>query len=382
MGATCPQRGHGADAGTWLLALPLVLLLMRDDKKMRPRPAASSVRGSLRRMRAGLEVLGLVAGSAVAVAIGCGGTSTNTGFGSSSSSSGGSGSSSSSSGGSSSGGSSGSFGSASSGGSGGSSSGGNGCTGQAANFVYVLSAQNDLYSFAPDKKQFTKIGPLQCQTAMQPNSMAVDRDAGAYVNYVQNVGVDTAGAIYKVSTKDASCSGPVMNMPAGWFRVGMGYSSNNAGSTAETLYVAGVGNGVGASTGLGLVDFGKSTIGPIGSFSPPLAGQNAELTGTGDGRLYGFFTTTPVQVAQITKSSGATAAPVPMTGVATPQAWAFSFWGGHFYLYTAQVQGGPGSNVTDYDPASGSVNPSYMTAIGFDVVGAGVSTCAPVTPPQ
>jgi hypothetical protein len=333
-------------------------------------------------MRTGL--IGLVVCSAVSIAVGCGGTGSS-GFGSSSgsgsgSSGSGSGSGGTSSSGASSGGSSGSFGDGGSGGSG--SGGGNGCTGQAADYVYVLSAQNDLYSFAPDKKQFTKIGPLQCNTTMQPNSMAVDRNAVAYVNYVQSAGIDVAGAIYQVSTKDASCSpGPVMSLPTGWYRMGMGYSSNNAGSTAETLYVAGIGP-AGNGTGLGLVDFGKKTVGPIGSFTGPLGGQNAELTGTGDGRLYGFFTTTPVQVAQIDKSNGSTAAPVPMTGVATPQAWAFSFWGGHFYLYTSQGQGGPGSDVTDYDPVSGSVNTGYMTAIGFDIVGAGVSTCAPVTPPQ
>ncbi|HEX3343968.1 MAG TPA: hypothetical protein VHS09_05315, partial [Polyangiaceae bacterium] len=86
-----------------------------------------------------------------------------------------------SSGGSSGGSSSGSFGD---GGGSGSSSGGSDCTGQAADFVYVLSAENDLYSFAPDKKLFTKIGPLACNTALSPNSMAVDRNATAYVNYV------------------------------------------------------------------------------------------------------------------------------------------------------------------------------------------------------
>ncbi|HEY8038959.1 MAG TPA: hypothetical protein VIF15_04165 [Polyangiaceae bacterium] len=296
-------------------------------------------------------------------------------------SSGGSGGSSSSGGGSSSG----SFGDG--GGSGSGSGGGNGCSGQAADFVYVLSAQNDLYSFAPAAKKFTKIGALGCNTAMQPNSMAVDRNAVAYVNYVQGnpaTGQDSAGAIFQVSTQDASCSGPIMSLPASWYRLGMGYSSNNAGSTAETLYVAGTSGTPlgGSSPGLGLVDFGKKAIGPIGQFSGSLAGGNAELTGTGDGRLYGFFAST-VQVAQINKTSGATQAPVTMTGVQPPNDWAFSFWGGHFYLYTSQGQGaGNGSNVTDYDPVSGSINPAYMTSIGFDIVGAGVSTCAPTTPPQ
>ncbi|MGH7297783.1 MAG: hypothetical protein ACRELB_22785 [Polyangiaceae bacterium] len=315
------------------------------------------------------------------VAVGCSGSSPRSGFGGTdggligSSSSGG--------GGSGGGSSSGSFGSSSGGSSGG---GGNGCSGQAANFVYVLSAENVLYSFAPDQKKFTQIGPLQCQTSMQPNSMAVDRNAVAYVNYVQSNAAlkDTAGAIFQVSTQDASCSSsPVMSLPNGWYRIGMGYSSNNAGSSAETLYVAGVGSGTASGTGLGLVDFGKGTVGPIGPFSGTLNGQNAELTGTGDGRLFGFFTSSPVRVAQIDKASGGTQTPVTMTGVQVPNDWAFSFWGGHFYLYTSQGQGsGNGSDVTDYDPSTGSVNTTFMTGIGFDIVGAGVSTCAPVTAPQ
>jgi hypothetical protein len=43
---------------------------------------------------------------------------------------------------------------------------------------------------------------------------------------------------------------------------------------------------------------------------------------------------------------------------------------------------GPGSDVTDYDPTTGTINTTYMTSIGFDIVGAGVSTCAPTVQPQ
>jgi hypothetical protein len=314
------------------------------------------------------------------MALACGGTSNSPGFGNvgdgGSSGSGGSGSSGSGSGGSGSS-SGGIIGGSGSGGSG-SSSGGNGCSGAAANFVYVLSVQNDLYSFAPNLKQFTKIGPLQCQTAMTPNSMAVDRNADAYVNYMDPTGA--TGAIYKVSTQNASCSPqPVMTLPSGWTQVGMGYSTAGMNSTVETLYVDGIGMGTGMGSGLGLVDFGKGTVGPIGPFTGMLAGQSCELTGTGDGRLFGFFTSTPVYVAQIDKSSGATMNPVPMNGLQVPTDWAFSFWGGHFYLYTSQ---GAGTTVTDYDPISGSINLNFMPNIGFDIVGAGVSTCAPTIPPQ
>ncbi|HEX8791983.1 MAG TPA: hypothetical protein VF765_13605 [Polyangiaceae bacterium] len=317
--------------------------------------------------------------------VGCSGNNSNPGFGGGNASSSGGGGSGSSGGTGSSGSSSGSFG-GSSGGSGGSGSsgGGNNCSGQAADYVYVLSAENTLYSFAPNLKKFTMIGPLQCQTTMQPNSMAVDRNANAYVNYVQSdptTGTDTAGVVYKVSTKDASCSPqPLMNLPNGWYRTGMGYSSDTSGGQTETLYLDGVSNGVtGSGMGIGRVDLGAGVVTPIGPFTGTLAGQNAELTGTGDARLFGFFTTTPVYVAQIDKTTGATANPVAMNGVQTPTDWAFSFWGGHFYLYVSQ---GAGTTVADYDPATGSVNPNYMPNIGFDIVGAGVSTCAPIVQPQ
>src|SRR5262245_28764249 len=100
------------------------------------------------------------------------------------------------------------------------------CT-EAAELIYVLSVQNDLYSFRPDQKLFEKIGPLQCQTTMQPNSMAIDRNAVAWVNYVQNdgLGSDTAGVLFKVSTVDASCEPTSISLPPNWYRLGMGFST-------------------------------------------------------------------------------------------------------------------------------------------------------------
>lgn len=313
---------------------------------------------------------------AILMPVACGGTSGSNGFGDVDGGGGGGGGGGGSGGGGSGGGSGGGTGSGSGGtlinGDGGGEDAGNGCSGAATNFVYVLSAQNDLYSFAPNLKQFTKIGPLGCQTSLQPNSMAVDRNANAYVNYIGPAGLQ--GVIYQVSTKDASCSPqPVVTMPAGWGQVGMGYSTIGT-STSEVLYVDAT-----AGAGLGICDTTGGTVAPIGPFTGTLAGQAAELTGTGDGRLFGFFTTKPYpDVAQITQATGATATPVPMTGVPTPTDWAFSFWGGHFYLYVSQ---GMGTTVVDYDPTTGTINPSYMPNIGFDIVGAGVSTCAPVVPP-
>jgi hypothetical protein len=44
--------------------------------------------------------------------------------------------------------------------------------------------------------------------------------------------------------------------------------------------------------------------------------------------------------------------------------------------------GSSSTNVAEYDPISGSLNASFMTNIGFIVVGAGVSTCAPLVQPM
>jgi hypothetical protein len=268
----------------------------------------------------------------------------------------------------------------------------NGCS-AASQLVYVLSSSNEIYSFEPQTKVFTKISTLQCQAgSMTPNSMAVDRLGNAWVNYISAssfTGTPTAGAIFKVDIATGACAATNIALTSGWYQLGMGYSTASATDQTDTLYVASTGQGglgciglpgAGSSPGLGIVDTAAGTLTPVGPFSGNLAGQSAELTGTGDGRLFGFFVLTPVQVAQITKTTGATPSPITMTGVTCPQAWAFSFWGGDFYLYTSP-DGVTKSTVTHYTSADGGIDTGYVTNAGIVIVGAGVSTCAPTMPP-
>jgi hypothetical protein len=136
------------------------------------------------------------------------------------------------------------------------------------------------------------------------------------------------------------------------------------------------------SPGLGSVALASGNLTPIGQFTDGLAGQSAELTGSSAANLYGFFTDAPIHVAQIDKTSGAILSSTALPTVEIPDAWAFSFWGGDFYLYTAPDDPTRTTNVTHYVPSSGEVDTSYMTDIGFIIVGAGVSTCAPLVQPQ
>jgi hypothetical protein len=261
-----------------------------------------------------------------------------------------------------------------------------GCS-AAAELVYVLATDNTLWSFQPDKKIFTLIGSLGCHPpdGATPNSMAVDRNAVAWVNYVASdgLGADTGGWVYQVSTSDASCAAqPTFTISdASWHRLGMGFSTDAAGGTSETLFVAGTGTvGAANSPGLGKLDFPTKSLVPIHQFAgdAQLTSQSAELTGTGDARLFGFFTTHPVRVAQIDKPGAAILSDMPVSSVPTPRAWAFSFWGGAFYLYTSN--GSTNSTVTRFDPTTKAVDASYQLTAPMIIDGAGVSTCAPVGP--
>jgi hypothetical protein len=243
----------------------------------------------------------------------------------------------------------------------------------AATLVYVFSIEGDIYSFDPPSKVFKKVATPGCP-AGSANSMAIDRNLVAWLNYI--------GYLY---TFDLNTNGPCkpsgVNLPPGFTQIGMGFSTDAVGGTAETLYIDGIGGG-----GLAKVDMATKTVIPIGKFAndPNLMGQSCELTGTGDARLFGYFTTFPyVRVAQINKTNANMISDHVLTGVAPPLDWAFSFWGGDFYLYAAPGTNSTGnSSVIHYNPTTQAVDPTYVVDTGMQIVGAGVSTCAPTTPPQ
>lgn len=255
----------------------------------------------------------------------------------------------------------------------------------ASKLVYVLSNTFDLLSFTPNTGTFVPIGHVDCGEST-PNSMAVDRSGTAWVNYAN-------GKLFKVSTKDASCQPTTYEPNQGGFgRFGMAFASNAAGGDAETLFVNGIEDGLISSKGRGLakIDLGTLELSVMGDFSGALRGKSAELTGRGDGKLFGFFTTEPnATLAEIDKTSGVTSNVQELAGVSTGSAWAFSYWGGDFWFYTAGL-GATTSTVTRLATSGDGKLTKVKTnaaeiakASGkFNIVGAGVSTCAPLSPPK
>ncbi|MDB5219267.1 MAG: hypothetical protein JWO86_7194 [Myxococcaceae bacterium] len=240
--------------------------------------------------------------------------------------------------------------------------------------VYVIAEDRTFYSFHPPTVEFKAKGILNCPTGgAMPTSMAVDREGTAWVRH-------SDGTVWKVSTTDLSCELTKYQPQAEAFtKFGMGFATESKGGSAETLYLS-------DSNGAGLAKLDTKTLSLsfIGPYTGDLAGTTSELTGTGDGKLYGFFVTSPAQIGEISKATGDIIDPKPLTGVYAGNAWAFSFYGGDFFIYTSSdgSSGLPrdngGSDVTRYSPADGSIT-VVKSKIGFKIVGAGVSTCAPTT---
>jgi hypothetical protein len=243
------------------------------------------------------------------------------------------------------------------------------CDSEAVKLIYVVDSANNLLSFDPRKlpgDPFRLIGKPNCPDFTEPFSMSVDREGYAWVLY-------RGGDVYKVSIHDAKCS------PSGWVprsggstTFGMGFVSDDKGSKSEKLYITSD-----ALHDLQVVDTEKTPPTPsrLGRIEGTID-NNPELTGTGEGKLYGFF---PVRVGdsfvqEIDKKTGGAVGKkwsVGETGLV--EAWAFAHWGGTFYVFVT-VAGRP--QVRAVDRATGEYR-VVMENIPYRITGAGVSTCAP-----
>jgi hypothetical protein len=236
--------------------------------------------------------------------------------------------------------------------------------------IYVVTSQNELFSFDPQAGAFSPIGMLDCvdPTGSLPFSMAVDRHGHAYVVF------NPSGNLFEVDTATAKCH-PTGFVPGqnGFTTFGMGFSTI-AGGPAEVLYVAESSYTV-PSRGLASIDVGSFKLDVVAPFSPDPANA-VELTGTGDGRLYGLFIDThavTAAVGEIDKNTGTVSNIAPFEPGLVIDSFAFAYWGGAFYVFHA-AGNGP-TTVTRFDPGAGPTQD--VATLDNTVVGVGVSTCAP-----
>lgn len=261
------------------------------------------------------------------------------------------------------------------------------CTADGLDLIYVVDTNNEFLSFDPRELgtvegPFTVIAnPLDCPASAPypswqsslPFSMSIDRDARAWVLY-------TSGEIFNVDVTTGACTSTAFQpsqQTGAWKLFGMGFATDDLTGNTEELYVTGGPEQPVAQQMFGYIGPTTLTIMNVGAVNAGT--QSPELTGTGDAKLYGYFPGTVGFVQEIDKSTGhVIGSPInaePLQGA--PEAWAFAQWGGKFYIFVTDSTTGE-SMVQRIDRATGANEGVIIHASPYEVVGAGVSTCAPI----
>ncbi len=244
------------------------------------------------------------------------------------------------------------------------------CPDAEATLIYTITDTFDLRSFNPETGLFKTIGNIRCPASVgeTPFSMAVDRKGVAYVLFTDN-------RLYRVSTVTAACiATPYVAGQSGFLRFGMGFTTTGSGPT-EALFVAGDDNQAnGGASGLARIDPATFALTRINDFFPAI--DSAELTGTGDGRLFAFYRkgqdTPPSYIGEIDPATAGVLGERRFNDVDMGTGWAFAYWGGDFYMFHAP---NGQTRVTRWRPSDDSV--VQVATSPVKIVGAGVSTCAP-----
>lgn len=255
-------------------------------------------------------------------------------------------------------------------GDGGGGGGGDNCS-DSAKLVYVVDQNNQMFSFQPETKTFTTMGNLSCPASggATPFSMGVDRNTIAWVLY-------SSGEVFHVDINNSLACTKTSYSGTNLIEFGMGFSTNATGGDADTLFISGGTDPSNTQSQLAKLDTTTMATTNIAK----VTGQ-PELTGNSNAELWGFFpsdefgTTTP-RVEQIDKTNGTAIKTFNLAALkGAPTAWAFAFYGGDYWVFLAK-DSDTTTKVYQVDGSTGSVKSTTPTS--HTIVGAGVSTCAPI----
>jgi hypothetical protein len=250
--------------------------------------------------------------------------------------------------------------------------------------IYLLTTPESpgplgsLHVLDPVSKQITLFGTLVCplptasSLGILPNTMTMARDGTLWVSAVEPASEQFDGYVYKVNPADLSCTLTDITILQDWSQLMMGFVYEGE---KETLYVHGVDGGVtGEGQGLGRIDFETNTLVPIGPLGAPLTDAFCELTGIGNERLFAFCRTAPMQLAELEPSTAEvlTIKGFPEIDGPLPSGWAMTFWGGDFYLFTANIAA---VRASRFRPKDGSFEVDYIPEMPFVTIGAATHPC-------
>ena len=228
-----------------------------------------------------------------------------------------------------------------------------------SDLIYAIDSNSDqLYLFDPQSHQFQSLGVIDCGMFVTPESMSVARNGLAYVR--------SGSEVYEVDVQTLDCQPTSYNSP-NFGSFGMGFSTVAPNTWEEALFIA---NG---ST-LAQLDTQNWQLSPVGNLP-----SQSELTGNAAGELWAFFPLEqPAQLSRLSRSTAQIQDSIVLPQFPSPydiDTFAFATWNGDFYLFVRTY--GMGSSTDVYKvTASGSMI-KVVEDSGLNIVGAGVSTCAP-----
>ena len=233
---------------------------------------------------------------------------------------------------------------------------------ETSDLIYVLSRDDDLlYTFDPASLRFTSLGEVDCNTSLYPASMAVSRAGIAYVRYEND-------EVYSLDLATMTCSPTgYSDRRTGFDSFGMGYATDDPTTWRDQLYVAN-------SSTVGVLDTNTWNIQTLGAMP-----SQSELTGNAAGELWAMLPLErPAQLRRIDTASGANLETLRLSAFPDPSTidtFAFATWDGEFYLFVRIS--GMGNTTDVYRVERDGTMSTLLRDVGFNVVGAGVSTCAP-----
>lgn len=236
----------------------------------------------------------------------------------------------------------------------------------ASMLVYTVDSNRTFSTFDPMTKTFHDVGQLSCTNGAMPFSMGIDRTPSAWVEYDN-------GKLFHVDVTTLACTPTSWSNPDGLQEMGMGFSTDQMGGSTDKLFVAGGAGPTDPTSTLATIDTSTMQATMVGTVQ-----GWPELTGNGNAELWGWFPdANHPRVEKINKQTGAADMTFPLDQLAgQPSAWAFAFWGGDYWVFLAK-DFDFNSTVYQISGMDGSIK-STTPAPGRNIVGAGVSTCAPV----
>ena len=195
--------------------------------------------------------------------------------------------------------------------------------------IFVLSDDNELYTYDPTTNTFEFLAALMCGGFAHPYSMAVDEKGIAWIQNYDSY------RIVLVDVNDPTDCTDSGYMPGDFQRFGMTFVPEEAWNVCPRLHVhsySGAGGFTeGEDTGrLGVMDHDALTISGIGLIDF----DGGELAGTRDGRLFAFAGEGPAKLVEYDRSDASVIELVSLDGLSKVSASAFAFHGGDIYFFT------------------------------------------------